>query len=74
MLFAEAGTLKAGQITGVRTPYQLGIEIVQMLETGVTGRTYTWYHMQQGNRDWPGPKANFSPQDVQDIIEWQKEP
>ena len=53
MLFEEAGEFKAGQVMGEKTVYQLALEVAQMLEHGITARTYTWHHLQQNNYEFP---------------------
>jgi raffinose/stachyose/melibiose transport system substrate-binding protein len=53
MLFEEAGDLRAGELVGQRTSYQLALEVVALLEFGISARTYTWHHLQQGNYEYP---------------------
>ena len=53
MLFEEAGEFQAGQVMGEKTVYQLALESAQMLEHGITARTYTWHHLQQGKYEFP---------------------
>ena len=53
MLFEEAGEFEAGKIMGEKTVYQLALEVAQMLEHGITARTYTWHHLQQDNYEFP---------------------
>lgn len=53
ILFEEAGELKAGEIMGERTIYQLSLEIVALLEHGVSARAYMWHHLQEGDWEFP---------------------
>jgi len=53
MLFREAGPLEAGKVMGSRTPYQLGLEIIELLDNGNNSRQYTWKHLQSGDYRFP---------------------
>ena len=53
MLFEEAGRFEAGRTMSKRTSYQLALEAMQVLEHGISARTYTWHHLQKGNYQFP---------------------
>jgi raffinose/stachyose/melibiose transport system substrate-binding protein len=53
MLFAEAGEIKSGELIGKRTAYQLAIEVNELLRFGISGRAYTWHHLQKDNYEFP---------------------
>lgn len=57
MLFEEAGEVRTGRIMGSRTPYELGLEVVNILHHGVSTRQYIWHHIQRGNYQFPPPQG-----------------
>lgn len=53
LLFAEAGDLEAGEIMGKRTAYELGLEVIELLDRGNVTRRYILEHLQRGNYKYP---------------------
>lgn len=52
-LFSEAGEVKTGMIVGNRTDYELAMEVLQLLEHGISERNYIWHHIKQGDYQFP---------------------
>ncbi len=55
MLFAEAGPVEAELFPGGGTPYQMGLEIIELLDTGNVSRRFIWDALQRGDYTFPPP-------------------
>jgi len=55
MLFEEAGELKTGNIMGSRTPYELGLEVINILYHGISSRQFIWNQLADDNYEFPPP-------------------
>jgi len=53
MLFDEAGEVKMGGLVGECSPYQLSVEVLNVMQHSIDARKYTWYHLQQGDYQFP---------------------
>lgn len=53
LLFDQAGEEQSGQVIGERSMYDIAIESNQLLEHGICMSNYTWYHLREGNYEYP---------------------
>lgn len=53
MLFDEAGDVNVGGLVGSCSPYQLSVEVLNVMQHSIDARRYTWYHLQRGNYQFP---------------------
>ncbi len=53
MLFEEAGDVNVGGLVGSCSPYQLSVEVLNVMQHSIDARRYTWYHLQQGSYTFP---------------------
>jgi raffinose/stachyose/melibiose transport system substrate-binding protein len=47
IIFPEAGELEKGSIVGEGTSYQLGMEVLNLMQHGISNRRYIWNKLQQ---------------------------
>lgn len=53
MLFPEAGDVNVGTLVGECSPYQLSVEVLNVMQHSIDARQYTWKHLQEGNYPFP---------------------